>query len=272
MKVHNSAPLPFQGQKRNFVKEFKKALENYPDDAIYVDLFGGSGLLSHLVKQEKPEARVIYNDYDNFKQRLASVSVTNEILVKLRRLTKDISKDGKIPFKVKEKLLNVIKDYDNKGYVDYITVSSNLLFSPKYAVSFEELKKQTFYNSVRKSDYNAEGYLEGVELDNADYKTVFEKYRKIPNVVFLVDPPYLSTDCKTYRNYWSLSDYLDVLKVLVNTRYFYFTSEKSQVLELFKWVETYTGGTSPFNEAVTAYQYNTINKNKGYNDIMLYKG
>ncbi len=42
-----SAPLPFQGQKRMFAKEFIKVLKHYPDDAVFVDLFGGSGLLSH---------------------------------------------------------------------------------------------------------------------------------------------------------------------------------------------------------------------------------
>ena len=43
-KVFTSAPLPFMGQKRKFLKQFKPALKQYPDNATYVDLFGGSGL------------------------------------------------------------------------------------------------------------------------------------------------------------------------------------------------------------------------------------
>lgn len=50
IKKYNNSPLPFQGQKRNFITEFKAALQNYPDEAIYIDLFGGSGLLSHTVR------------------------------------------------------------------------------------------------------------------------------------------------------------------------------------------------------------------------------
>lgn len=50
MKSFNQSPLPFQGQKRNFLRKLKTILPNYPNDAIYVDLFGGSGLLSHTVK------------------------------------------------------------------------------------------------------------------------------------------------------------------------------------------------------------------------------
>lgn len=66
-KNFNTSPLPFQGQKRRFVKHFKEALNNYPEQATYVDLFGGSGLLSHTVKQKYPNATVIWNDYDDLE-------------------------------------------------------------------------------------------------------------------------------------------------------------------------------------------------------------
>ena len=44
--MYLSAPLPFVGQKRMFAHEFIKVLKQFPDDATFVDLFGGSGLLS----------------------------------------------------------------------------------------------------------------------------------------------------------------------------------------------------------------------------------
>lgn len=40
-KIYQSAPLPFMGQKRMFVKEFRKILGQFLDDAVYIDLFGG---------------------------------------------------------------------------------------------------------------------------------------------------------------------------------------------------------------------------------------
>ena len=49
-KIYLSAPLPFVGQKRMFAREFVKVLKQLPDDAIFIDLFGGSGLLSHIAK------------------------------------------------------------------------------------------------------------------------------------------------------------------------------------------------------------------------------
>ena len=61
-KMYLSAPLPFVGQKRMLAKEFMKVLEQYPDGTLFVDLFGGSGLLSHITKSLKPHSTVIYND------------------------------------------------------------------------------------------------------------------------------------------------------------------------------------------------------------------
>lgn len=68
-KKYLSAPLPFMGQKRMFAGEFKRVLKQYPDDTVFVDLFGGSGLLSHIAKREKPDATVVYNDFDNYRKR-----------------------------------------------------------------------------------------------------------------------------------------------------------------------------------------------------------
>ena len=93
MKNYNQSPLPFQGQKRRFLNEFKVALASFPEDAIYVDLFGGSGLLSHTVKQAKPEAKVVYNDFDGFSERLRNIPRTNLLLVDIREILKSGEKD-----------------------------------------------------------------------------------------------------------------------------------------------------------------------------------
>lgn len=49
-KMHMAAPLPFVGQKRMFAKEYIKILPQFNDKTVFVDLFGGSGLLSHITK------------------------------------------------------------------------------------------------------------------------------------------------------------------------------------------------------------------------------
>lgn len=78
-KQYLSAPLPFVGQKRMFAREFIKVLKQYPEDTVFVDLFGGSGLLSHIAKCQKPSATVIYNDFDGYRNRLQHIPQTNHL-------------------------------------------------------------------------------------------------------------------------------------------------------------------------------------------------
>ena len=61
-KQYLSAPLPFQGQKRMFAKEYINVLQQFPDGTTFVDLFGGSGLLSHIAKCQKPNSTVVLGE------------------------------------------------------------------------------------------------------------------------------------------------------------------------------------------------------------------
>ncbi|MEI7488993.1 MAG: DNA adenine methylase [Chryseobacterium sp.] len=255
MKTYTQAPLPFQGQKRRFLKHFKEALKEFSPTATYVDLFGGSGLLSHTVKTVYPDAKVIYNDFDGYSYRLENVDKTNALLADIREIcAKNTNRKDKerLSDDLHSEIIERISH--EKGFIDWVTISSSLLFSMNYVTDFEQLKKEKFYNKVRLSDYSTNGYLEGVDRVKKDYRNLFSEYRNTPNVVFLVDPPYLSTDCSTYsrEDYWKLSDYLNVLKTIEDTSYFYFTSNKSQIIELCNWMEQNGYCRNPFDETKTA--------------------
>ncbi len=271
-KVYNTAPLPFVGQKRNFIKHFKEELSKKPSQPLYVDLFGGSGLLSRAAKDTHPNATVVYNDFDNYRKRIKSIPKTNKILDDLRHIFKGLERKKTVPLHQKEKAIARIKQ--EKGFVDFITLSSSLLFSMKYALTIEDLEKETLYNKIRVNNYPlALNYLDGIEVGSSDYKEVFRMYKDVENVVFLIDPPYLSTDCSTYSSdgYWKLKDYLDVLKTLDNQNYFYFTSNKSSIIELCEWISDYTSGLNPFQNAIKKEFKVSMNHNSTYTDIMLFK-
>lgn len=270
-KIFKSAPLPFMGQKRKFLKQFQPALQKYSPSAIYVDLFGGSGLLSHTVKSLYPDATVIYNDFDNFRLRLDNIDKTNNLLNDLRCILADYPKDKRITGITYQKVIDRLLNEEKSGYLDYITISSSLLFSMKYALSMDQFQRETLYNCVRQSNYNADGYLDGIEVVSKCYKELFASYKDQDNVVFLVDPPYLSTETCTYTGYWKLKDYLDVLQVLDKTKYFYFTSNKSSIIELCEWIETKTPMSNPFAGAQTETMTATVNFQSSYTDIMIYK-
>nr|DAX16376.1 MAG TPA: DNA adenine methylase [Caudoviricetes sp.] len=270
-KNYTSAPLPFMGQKRKFIKEFKRVLEGYPDDVTIVDLFGGSGLLSHTARRAKPNAAVIYNDFDNYQQRIANIPRTNALLERIREITDGLPADKMIPTEVKSRIVELIAAEERTGFIDYITLSSSLLFSMKYANNMDELTKETFYNTVRKNGYNADGYLDGLTIARKDYKELFKEYSNKPNVLFLVDPPYLSTEAGTYAMRWKLGDYLDVLTILQGHDFIYFTSNKSQIIELCEWIGQSKIDNNPFEDTKRVDIHTTMTYNSGYTDIMLYK-
>lgn len=271
-KVYKTAPLPFVGQKRNFIKHFKEELSTKEAPPLYVDLFGGSGLLSRAAKDIHPEATVVYNDFDNYRKRIKTIPRTNKILEDLRTIFSGLERKKIVPKHLQKMAIDRIKQ--EKGFVDFITLSSSLLFSMKYVMTIEELEKETFYNKVRINNYpSAADYFNGINIVSSDYKKVFAKYKDVNNVVFLIDPPYLSTDCSTYSSngYWRLKDYLDVLKTLHNQNYFYFTSNKSSIIELCEWISDYTKGENPFKDAAKKEFVASVNYNSTYTDIMLFK-
>ena len=153
-KLYMSAPLPFVGQKRMFAREYIKVLEQFKDCTVFVDLFGGSGLLSHITKQMRPDAKVVYNDFDNYRKRLENISRTNLLLADFRRIAEGVPRHKPITGEARERIYRRIEQEEKEwGYVDYITISSSLMFSMKYKMSLDGMRKEVLYNNIRKADY-----------------------------------------------------------------------------------------------------------------------
>ncbi|MDD3739146.1 MAG: DNA adenine methylase [Lentimicrobiaceae bacterium] len=247
--------------------------KNFSEKNIYVDLFGGSGLLSHFVKQVYPNAVVVYNDYDNFVKRLKNIDKTNKIINECRQILNKYPNEKKITDSERKQIINVLEKHNKKGFVDYITLSASLLFSANYVTSLDELKTKTLYNNIVQKDYSCNGYLHGITIVRTDYKELYNKYKNRKNVVFLIDPPYLSTDNKTYlsEKYWTLKDYLDILPILKNTNFFYFTSNKSDIVELLEWLAKNANLKNSLYGIKKVKMKIGVNKDAYNEDIMLFK-
>lgn len=271
-RLYLSAPLPFVGQKRMFAKHFIEVIKQYPTGTVFVDLFGGSGLLSHITKHFHPESRVIYNDFDNYRLRIGNIDRTNRLLSLIRPIASQFPRHKPITGEARERIFNLLEQEEREsGYIDFITLSSSLMFSMKYKLSIGEMRGETLYNNVRKADYSpCPDYLAGLEVESCDYRELFERFKDTPGVVFLVDPPYLSTDVGTYRMYWRLADYLDVLSVLPGHNFIYFTSEKSCIVELCEWMGRHPSLGDPFARCQRREFNATMNYSARYTDIMLF--
>lgn len=246
MKLYKKAPLPFQGQKRNFINELCELVRPYNDkNVVFVDAFGGSGLVSNTIKYACPNARIVWNDYDNYQQRLDNCEQTNEILKRFEFLNL-YKKNEKISDEHKQKVLKICKEYEEKGvFVDYTTISSSVLFSGSYARNYDELAKSNFYNKTSEfaKQYNADDYLNGVERVSVDAFSLIDSYKDNSNAILMLDPPYLQTHVEGYNmnNFWSLGDFLRLIDVLKeHYNFIFFSNEKSQALEFLKWANAYT--------------------------------
>ena len=86
-------PLPFIGNKSKYRGTILQILQSYipivskQQDFYIVDVFGGSRFCAYLARQVFPDEthiHVIYNDYDNYVNRLLKIDQTNRILQQCR--------------------------------------------------------------------------------------------------------------------------------------------------------------------------------------------
>ena len=72
-------------------------------------------MLSRVAKDMLPAARVIYNDYDNFRQRLEHIEQTNELLDILRPLVREVPTDKKVPNETRAEILRIFLPLRSQG-------------------------------------------------------------------------------------------------------------------------------------------------------------
>ena len=272
-RVYKCAPLPFMGQKRYFLRDFAEVLERVEGEIdTVVDLFGGAGLLSHTAKRVLLGCRVIYNDFDRYDRRLAAVEDTNAILTAIKERLSGLERNQRLTDRERADVLAIVADYEKRlGYVDILTIGSSVLFSGKWVTSLDELRKHTMYNRVRPGGYECDGYLDGLEVVHMDYRELFERERGNRGALFVLDPPYLATECGMYECYWKLTDYLNVLRLLRGTKYVYFTSDKSQIVELCRFMADEYGEAAPMYGATVRMRTNHLNYQAKFNDMMITK-
>jgi len=237
--MYRKAPLPFTGQKRNFLKLFKQVLnEHIPGDGedwTILDAFGGSGLLSHTTKQCKPAARVIYNDYDGYSARLQHIPDINRLRRLLAGLLAPVPRSKPVPPAIKAAIVAAIRSFG--GYIDLDCLVSWLLFSGNTAA---ELLPQHIGN---------------------------------PRTLLVLDPPYVCTQQGNYRKaaYFGMVEFLRLM-AMVRPPFVFFSSTRSELPAYLDLVaELRLPGWERFAGSQTLTVSSTINRNSSYDDHLIYK-
>lgn len=274
---YTQAPLPFTGQKRRFLNDFKTILKqnitNNGEGWTIVDAFGGSGLLSHTAKQLLPAAHVIYNDFDGYAHRLQKINDTNALRQIIFDLTKDYPRNQKLPENVKRQIQAALIEF--QGYVDLDCVASWLLFSGRQTTDLHDLiRNHTYYNCVRLSDYQpADDYLSGVEIVCKSYHELLPEFQENSKALLLLDPPYICTAQGSYRNanYFGMVEFLRLMR-FVRPPFIFFSSTRSELLDYLDFVVSEkTEGWQNLQDYQTISVNVVMNKSAQYEDNLVYK-
>ena len=225
-----------------FLKHFERVLmENINNDGegwTIIDVFGGSGLLSHAAKRIKPKARVIYNDFDGYSDRLKHISDINRLREILYQTVDGIiPKNKRVSKHLKQEIINKINGF--KGFLDLNSLSSWLLFSGQQVASLDELYSKDFWHCIRQSDYpEAIGYLDGIEVIRESFHVLLPKFKDNPKTLFILDPPYLCTRQESYKQatYFDLIDFLRLIN-LTRPPYIFFSSTKSEFIRFIEYTQ-----------------------------------
>ena len=216
-------PIPFNGNKYMWRDKFADIIKPIKDDYIFVDMFGGSGLLSNWIHYYKPKSKVIYNDYDNFKARCDKIHQTNTIFSKVRKYTDKYPYGKKIDTEDSKKIVECITKYDN---YDEITINSALTFNGR-----AQLVRGLLWNKIPKKEYTAQGYFDGLDIVCMDWKELYnDVINKYPNekLIFILDPPYLYSDKTNYQMYhFKLHHTLELIEIMRKHKYMLFNGKES---------------------------------------------
>ena len=259
-----------------FLKHFSQILnDNIDGDGegwTIVDVFGGSGLLSHTAKQLKPQARVIYNDFDNYTERLRHIPDINQLRQQLAVALADCPKGKRLDKAKKLQLIGIIEAF--KGYKDPHILCSWLLFSGQQVKSLEELYTQNFWHCLRQSDYpTADGYLDGVEIMRESFHQLVPRFTGQPNTLLVLDPPYLCTHQESYKQecYFDLVDFLRLIH-LTKPPYVFFSSTKSEFIRFIDaMTEDKWDNWQAFDNTQRIVVQASASYNGKYEDNMVYK-
>lgn len=233
------------GNKRNMLKHIKQVLNTMRADgeidgeSIFIDVFGGSGLVAHNIKQWYPRNQVLWNDYDNYQKRLDHIAQTESLRAWIYEKVRDSEYKKALTKDIKQEILAHIHALETQGeYIDYTTISSYLLFSGNYARDFIELSKCPFYNCISVTRLSAKGYLDGVERVSLDFIDLLDSYKSYKNKCLILDPPYLQTQVGNYKDHFSLGQFFRLIE-RVQRPYIFFGSDRSDIIEVFEYLKRY---------------------------------
>lgn len=228
MKTYTRPPLPFQGNKYRWYRPIIDLAKRLPRGATVVDVFGGSGFLSHVIKQARPDCRVIWNDYDDYMWRLHHIPETNVQIQEGLRILSGYPTLTRVVGEFGRELRDYFSAIDSQGRQDWLTISSRFAYPLDYWHTWDGGEGKLLYSHDTSDNsfipYSAAGYLAGVVRVREDWHTLCAR---VPaNAVLILDPPYPDTDTGGYLSGAAKNENIELLHMCGERPKAFFSTRK----------------------------------------------
>jgi hypothetical protein len=238
-------PLPFWGNKKKMSKLFQQViLDNFDETNVYIDLFGGAGVLSKSIKTVYPTATVIYNDFDGYRNMCQHVDVLNVglAIVKNTLVEFDQVRYYKINQECRQMLITQLSEWADLDNADlyYSLIISKLSFR-NTSINIKDkqqfikaLNTHILYNNLCKVIYdvdNCMNYHKDLIIKNLDFRLLINEFKDNQKAVFIADPPYTESTDSNYKNSFKLIDSLILYKDLKELNSIIFCNETTKIID-----------------------------------------
>jgi DNA adenine methylase len=198
------APFAWPGGKSRSVD---KILPYLPYEGSYIEVFGGSGI---VLLNRKPSKIEVFNDRNSgvidFYRVLRNPQQYQELcrLVELSLHSKEEFLHCKATYEREEN--SVVRAY--KWYYSVMCSFGRLgrnwgrAVKPPSSFSTQYKDKLEIFPDIHRR-------LRGVQIDNADFRSMFKSYDN-PTAVFYCDPPYVDANRGTYKHEMTSGDFADL--------------------------------------------------------------
>lgn len=276
--------IPFPGNKKVSYKTVKPIVEEN-DYSTVLEVFGGSGVLSVNLFNDKVVDKVILNDYDKLFDTYEEFCDIKDYLVKeckklgLRKSYNDkigcytFDDDGNKVYRKselldtgdQEKLQSVVNTIDKKWW-RLLSFGTNFCYN--ITTTHEHIRLDDFkiFSRHLETD-NQRKYLEVVrqiERVSLDWKDFLDKYESLinENTLVILDPPYIDTKHCHYAHSFTEKDTVELLERMrsLNCDYIFFNNDESKVQTLLK----------DFNSDIRKTGTSTTRFGKNRKDVMAF--
>lgn len=179
---------------------------------LAIDPFGGSGLVSRVIKDSGMAKRVIYGDFDDYSARVRYIH-SPEAVARHRWVVDALSGVGRDQAIPDEVMRRIAAGFDGAPEPELDVWLPYLSFAGKDS-SVRDLLAVRRYNRVPVKWPRADGWLDDLEVVlHVDARQILESFKPFPGRTLVVlDPPYPGTHGASYRDStWTIGDYVDMI-------------------------------------------------------------